>query len=315
MTGQENMNPDAQFEQLLTRPEQCLGLAHGICDRHGLSFDCRRIEGGSRLMYATADGRIIKIFPPHEADFFETEVLFLRQLYQRLPIPTPQLHAAGRWHEYPYIVMDRLSGIPLTDTWDKLNDDERRQIVRQLGTAVRAMHDLPVELFATAPFQWRPFIDRQRESFLTNHRNWGLDPAWLSQLAGYMDGFPLDIHDAAQIVPLHTELMQEHVFIEKKGRDWVISGLIDFEPSMVGYREYEFCAVGLFITRGDRELFRLFLSSYGYRDAELTGELSRRVMMLLLLHRYGNLRRFLTLIPPELQYSQLRQLEQYWYSF
>jgi len=309
------MNPDAQFEQLLTRKEQCLALAHAICNLHKLSFDCTRIEGGSRLMYATADGRIIKIFPPHEADFFETEVLFLKQLYGRLPIPTPKLFASGRCRGYPYIVMERLSGTPLAETWDELDDDERRRIVQQLGTAIRAMHDLPVSLFASAPFQWHPFIEHQRESLLTNHQNWGLDPAWLSQLTGYMDGFPLDLHDPARMVPLHTELMQEHVFIEKKGNEWVISGLIDFEPSMVGHREYEFCAVGLFITRGNRELFRLFLSSYGYSDAELTDDFGRRIMMLLLLHRYGNLRRFLTLIPPELHCTELRQLEQYWYSF
>lgn len=309
------MNPDAQFEQLLTQPGPCLELARGVCDRHRLSLDCTRIEGGSRLMYATADGHIIKIFPTHEDDFFETETVFLKQLHGRLPVPTPRLYAADRWQRYPYIVMERLSGTPLTETWNGLNDDEKQEIVRQLGVAVRALHNLPVDLFAAAPFQWHPFIDHQRESFLTNHRNWGLDPAWLSQLADYMDGFPLDIHDAAQLVPLHTELMREHIFIEKKGRDWVISGLIDFEPSMVGHREYEFCAVGLFITRGNRDLFRLFLSSYGYTDAELTDELSRRIMVLLLLHRYGNLKRFLTLIPPHRQLTTLHQVEQYWFSF
>lgn len=308
------MNPDDQFEQLLTQSDQCLTMAHGICDRHKLLLGCTRIEGGSRLMYANGDGRIIKIFPPHEADFFETEVLFLKQLYQRLPVPTPQLYAAGRWNEYPYIIMERLSGTPLAETWEKLADNERRQVVGQLGTAVRAMHDLPVDHFAAAPFQWRSFIDHQRESFLTNHRNWGLDLAWLSQLPAYMGGFPQNLHDPARIVPLHTELMQEHVFIEKKGRDWIISGLLDFEPSMVGHREYEFCAVGLFITRGNRDLFRQFLLSYGYSDAELTDDLSHRIMMLLLLHRYGNLRRFLTLIPPESRYTGLHQLEQYWYS-
>jgi hygromycin-B 7''-O-kinase len=172
---------------------------------------------------------------------------------------------------------------------------------------------LPVDFFAAAPFRWHPFIDSQKESLLERHRNWGLDPSWLSQIPEYMAGISLDVHGPAYMAPLHTELMQEHIFIEKRGNDWTLSGLIDFEPSMVGHREYEFCAVGLFITRGDRDLFRLFLSSYGYTDAELTPDLNRRIMIFLLLHRYGNLRRFLGLIPPDLRFTTLPQLEQYLY--
>lgn len=307
------MTDDGQYKHLLTQPERCLELGHGICDRHTLPRDLTRIIGGSRLMYGTDDGRIIKIFLPHEVDFFETEVLFLRRMHGRLPIPTPRLQAADRWQGYPYVVMKRLSGTPLTEMWDAITEDERRSIILQLGIAVRAMHDLPVDLFAAAPFRWHPFIDRQRESVLTTHRNWGLDPSWLSQIPEYLAGTPLDGHDPAHMVPLHTELMLEHVFIEKREGDWTVSGVIDFEPSMVGHREYEFCAVGLFITRGDRDLFRLFLSSYGYPDRELTPDLSRRIMMLLLLHRYGNLRRFLGLLPSDLRFTTLPQLEQYWY--
>lgn len=307
------MNADEQFEHLLTQTEQCLDLAQGVCDRHALSRQLTRIVGGSRLMYAADGGRIIKIFPPHEADFFETEVLFLKALYGRLPFPTPRLDAADRFDEYPYIIMERLSGIPLTEAWDTLDDCGRKSIVRQLSVAVRAMHDLPVGLFADVPLHWHSFIDGQRRSLLERHQNWGLDPCWLTQIPAYMDDFPSDLHDVTQSAPLHTELMREHIFIEKHGGDWTISGLIDFEPSMIGHREYEFCAVGLFITRGNRDLFRLFLSSYGYPDGELTSDLSRRIMVLLLLHRYGNLRRFLGLLPSDLRLATFAQLEQYWY--
>ncbi|NMC43441.1 MAG: phosphotransferase [candidate division Zixibacteria bacterium] len=307
------MNADEQFEHLLTQTGPCLDLTRGVCTRHALSPELTRIVGGSRLMYATGDGRIIKIFPPHEVDFFQTEVLFLNQLHDRLPLPTPRLYAADRFDEYPYVIMECLSGVPLTEAWAVLTDQERKSIVRQLGIAVRAMHDLPVDLFAAAPFRWHPIIDAQRESLLDRHQNWGLDSAWSSQIPGYIGGTVLNVHDHVHLVPLHTELMQEHVFIEKRGGDWTISGLIDYEPSMIGHREYEFCAVGLFITCGNRDLFRLFLSSYGYADAELTPLLSRQVMMLLLLHRYGNLRRFLGLIPTDLRLTTLSQLEQYWY--
>ena len=71
--------------------------------------------------------------------------------------------------------------------------------------------------------------------------------------------------------------------------------------------------MGLFLTGGDRELFRHFLAAYGYQEAALTDELSRRIMVLLLLHRYGNLRRFLDLLPAGRQFSRLQELEQHWF--
>ena len=82
---------------------------------------------------------------------------------------------------------------------------------------------------------------------------------------------------------------------------------------MVGHAEYEFCAVGLFLSQGDKDLFRLFLSSYGYGDSDLTAELSRRILGFLLLHRYSNLNWFLTFIPANRRFTRLAQLEQYWY--
>jgi hypothetical protein len=36
-------------------------------------------------------------------------------------------------------------------------------------------------------------------------------------------------------------------------------------------------------------------------------------MELLLLHRYSNLKRFLGALPAPIQFSQLHELEQYWY--
>lgn len=309
-----SLNEKMEFEQLLQQPEQCLKLARAICAHHNIAPDGARITGGSRLLYATADHHIIKIFPPHEPEFFETETVFLANLHKRLPISIPHLSAAAYWGKHPYIVMDQLEGSPFGDIFPSLSDSEQRRLIMQLGQAVRAMHELPIGLFRAAPFDWHSFIDDQQRSLLTHHRSFGLGEPWLAQLSEYIDRVPLDLHDAAQMVPIHTELMREHIFVRKEGADWIISGLIDFEPSMIGHREYEFCAVGLFITPGRSDLFRLFLSSYGYRDTELTEQLSRRIMKLLLLHRYSNLKWFMTLIPREINLSNLHQLEQYWFS-
>ncbi|MCP5047746.1 MAG: phosphotransferase, partial [bacterium] len=308
----KDINEQREFDRLRKQPGPCLELVRGICKEHNLPLNCTRTKDGSQLVFESGDSYIIKIFSPQFGDCFRTETIFLKQLHGQLPIHTPLLHASGYWEKYPYIIMEKLRGVLLKVVWDELSGDDRRDIVCQLGEAVRSLHSLPVQLFSEVPFHWDVFIDRQWENILDHHRGFGLREEWLSQLVGYMESFPLDIHDAGRMVPLHTELMKEHVFVRKERDRWIISGLIDFEPAMVGHVEYEFCSLGLFITRGDRDLFRLFLSSYGYSDGELDDRLSRRIMMFLLLHRYCDLEWFLEFIPSQLQLTELGQLEDYW---
>lgn len=302
-----------EFEELLRHPGLCMKLACAIFEKHHLPVDCTRITEGSRLLVSSADRYIIKVFSPEDIDFARTETVFLAHLYGKLPIHTPELVASGHWGIYPYIIMEQLEGMPLSRIWNRLSAGEHRDIIERLAVAVHAMHTLPSRFLVKTPFQWHPFIEHQEKALLDNHRSYGLSRPWLDQLLDYMGTCRLDLHDPARLAPLHTELMLEHIFIKKSGTRWVLSGLIDFEPSMIGRIEYEFCSVGLFLTQGDKDLFHTFLSSYGYPEAELTDELSRSVMGLMLLHRYSNLKWFLTFLPEDAQFTELRHLEQYWY--
>jgi hygromycin-B 7''-O-kinase len=302
-----------EFAELRAEPDLSLELARSLCRLHHLSGDCSRIAEGSQLVFSTADGHVIKVFSPEDQGCFETEKVFLAQLDGRLPVATPRLDAAGTWGKYPYLVMEQLKGAALSEVWNTLSPDDRRGIVSELGNATRALHALPPALFEAVPFRWQPFIEGQQAGLLANQRSFGLEEQWLAQLDRYVGSASIDFHDPALMAPLHTELMRQHVLVRQDGNRWTISGLVDFEPSMVGHREYEFCAVGLFITAGDRDLLRLFLSSYGYDETALTQDLSRRIMVFTLLHRYGNLRKFLGLIPADLGLANLAQLEIYWF--
>lgn len=156
-------------------------------------------------------------------------------------------------------------------------------------------------------------MEKQIKDLSANHRKFGLDEKWITLLEEYISPIPGDFCSPSALVPVHTELMGEHVFVKQVGNHWDISGLIDFEPSMTAIPEYDFCAVGVFITRGDGELLRLFLSSYGYEDSQLTAELSRRLMKLLLLHRYCYLEWFISFLPEPERFTRIKQLEQCWF--
>jgi hygromycin-B 7''-O-kinase len=307
------MTEEISFEALRNSPQLSLNLVRGICERHHISPDCTRITRGSQLLFLSPDSRVIKIFSPQDSDFFRNEIVFLANLYDRSPIRTPRLIASGNAGRYPYIVMEKLEGSPMSHVWPELSGSERRNVIARLGRVVRAFHAMPAGPFDGGSFRWRSIIGHQRDALVANHRNCGLSEEWIAQLRDYVDGCPQDFLDPLPPVPLHTELMQEHILLERTGAEWTPAGLVDFEPSMVGHADYEFCAVGLFITRGDRNLFRLFLSSYGYHEQDLTDELSRRIMTLMLLHRYSNLKWFFTFLPEGMRFTRLRQLEEYWY--
>jgi hygromycin-B 7''-O-kinase len=302
----------------------CLELARRVCRQHHLSGECARIGNETQAVFAVDTHTVIKFFAPTPADAFENETTFLRGLCGQLPIRTPELYAAGHldgapysdgapYDGAPYIVMEYLPGVALDHLWETLSSKDKCAILSQLGEAVRALHALSTEAFRGAACDWRVCIEQQREHLCDHHRAFGLDDVWAAQLPAYVNGLTIDLHDPAHLVPLHTELMPEHIFLTPTDAGWQVSGLIDFEPAMVGRREYEFGAVAVFLSQGNSALLRAFLRAYGYTNAELTPAFGRQLMIGLLLHRYCNLNWFLSLIPAERRGTTLGQLEEFWF--
>jgi hygromycin-B 7''-O-kinase len=117
--------------------------------------------------------------------------------------------------------------------------------------------------------------------------------------------------DDGQLALLHTEIMREHLLVERFEDGWHISGLFDFEPAMLGAREYDLAAVGIFLTCAEPGLLRAFLVAYG---AEIDDELPLRIMAYALLHRYSNLRWYLERLPVPDHGGDLERLARTWFT-
>jgi hygromycin-B 7''-O-kinase len=104
--------------------------------------------------------------------------------------------------------------------------------------------------------------------------------------------------------------MRQHLLVESKGA-WHVSGLIDFEPAMLGAPEYELSAVGIFLTCAEPGLLRAFLDAYG---AEADDELPLRIMAYTLLHRYSDLRWYLERLPVPDDVGDLEGLARRWFA-
>jgi hygromycin-B 7''-O-kinase len=269
-----------------------------LCDQLGLrGADIVRFADGSLPVYAVGHKRVLKLYPPAFNDSYQVEHCVLQAIHHRLPIPTPAVEHAGQFEGWGYILMERLHGQPLTTTWPHLPAAQRQRLAAQLGQALAALHAIPApELATLGPPDWDRFLAQQRAGCVDRQRAAGLDRAWLEQIPAFLDSVPLD--PGPRPVLLHTEVMREHLLVTPHPDGWSLSGLFDFEPAMRGAAEYEFAAVGLFVSRGDADFLRRLLLAYGYDSHQLDDALPRRLLAYALLHRYMDLPWYLEQLPP-----------------
>jgi hygromycin-B 7''-O-kinase len=289
-------------------------LAAGVAEigrRHGVPASLpQRYTSGSLPVYALADRHVLKLFPPHEHEHAHVEARVLAALHGRLPLPTPQLHAAEQLDGWPYLLMSQLHGDRLVDAWPRLEPADRYALADDLGRAVAALHALEVAPLVDLPPRWDAFAAAQRVSAAERQRARGLAASWVEQVEPFLTRWAPA--PAAPHVLLHTELMREHLLVQHDGTRWRCSGLFDFEPAMVGPREYDFASFGLFVSCGDARFLRRALLAYGYAPAALDAALSCRLMAYALLHRYSHLRWYLERLPPG-EATTLEQLAERWW--
>jgi hygromycin-B 7''-O-kinase len=290
-------------------------LAAGVAEigrRHGLPA-CRpqRYTSGSLPVYALGDTHVLKLFPPHEHEHAQVEARVLAALHGRLPLPTPQLHAAAQLDGWPYLLMSQLHGDRLVDAWPRLTVADRDALADDLGCAVAALHAVDIAPLADLPPRWDGFAAAQRASAAERQHARGLAASWVEQIEPFLERWAPP--PATEHVLLHTELMREHLLVRHYGMRWRCSGLFDFEPAMVGPREYDFASFGLFVSCGDARSLRRALLAYGYAPRDLDTALPCRLMAYALLHRYSHLRWYLERLPPG-DATTLEQLAERWWA-
>ncbi|MGH3373121.1 MAG: phosphotransferase family protein [Actinoallomurus sp.] len=272
-----------------------------LCRRLGLgAATVTRFPGGSLPVYAVGGDLVLKLFPPFCREHHPVEERVLRAVEGRLPVPTPRVRESGEFQGWGYVLMTLLRGEPLTEAWPRLTAGERDRLAARLGTTLAALHEVDTaSLSGLGPADWPEFLAGQRAGCPARQRERGLDEVWAERIPEFLESVPLP---AAAPVLLHTEVMREHLLAGGgAGRDgvgrWPLSGLFDFEPAMLGAREYEFVAVGLFVAAGDARFLRRLLLAYGYPRDALDEGLQRRLLAYTLLHRYSDLPWYLERLP------------------
>ncbi len=301
------------WAELLANDSALAGGVRAIASRHGLSgHAASRYDSGSLPVYALDDRHVLKLYPPDEGEHAAVEARVLAFVQDRLPLPTPHLLAEGTQDGWHYVLMSRLRGRRLVDAWPEIALLERERLATALGESVAALHGLDIEpLAAMQGPRWDEFLARQRDSAVDRQRTRGLEQRWLDQIPDFLRRWMPP--PAGRLSLLHTELMREHMLVERDEHGWRLSGLFDFEPAMVGDAEYDFASVGLFVSCGDARLLRRTLLAYGYPAAALDEALSSRLMAHALLHRYSNLRWYFERLPAP-DATSLEQVARRWWA-
>jgi hygromycin-B 7''-O-kinase len=283
-----------------------------MCDVLGLvPTSLRRYADGSLPVYAVGDSRVLKVYPPFDIPARDTESTVLQAVDGRLSIPTPGVRAVGELDGWGYLLMDQLHGGSLAEAWPHIPAGDRLRLAGMMGEFLAEFHSLRDARLGAVRVDWPGFIEEQRGTAVERQRRRGLEASWLDGISGFLDRTPLG--DVLPESLLHTEVMREHLLVERTGEGWRLSGLFDFEPAMVGAPEYEFASVGLFLTCGDPNLLRRVLLSYGYAAAALNEALEYRLLAYGLLHRYSNLPWFLKRVPPPVHVRTLPELASVWW--
>lgn len=286
---------DEAYEAVKADGPRVRRAAAVIAGRHGLAVeDPQPFDQGSLIVLGLGDGHVLKLYSPCYPEDAPIEIAALRAVDGRLGVATPEVVATGELDGWSYLLMSRVSGEPANRAWSERRPDgepwmtiprpDQLRIAGELGAAVARLHALPVvDLPPALAGDWEGFLARRRVECVEHHRARGLDDDWLAQIPAFLEAVDLG---APAPVLLHTEIMRDHVFVEGTREGWRLSGLIDFEPAMLGAPEYELAAVGVFFAAGDHEVLGEFLRGYGQ---EPDPELPRRVLAWTLLHKFSHL--------------------------
>ncbi len=279
----------AAFQAWRADTSQCLAAALDIARSHGLPHaDPHLFSTGTNLVVALDDALILKLFPPLLRSQFVSERLSLSLLHGRLGVPIPEIVLEGERDQWPYLVITRLSGILGKQAWPALPEDQKERVLAQIGATIAEVQRVPVGELSRIEPRWDQFMSQQIRGCRARHERLGLPQK-------YLDGLDDILRDAAILIPLNApaviltgEFIPENFLLSRESAGWRLSGLIDFGDVMTGWGEYDLLGPSAFMTAGLPRRVRSLFEGFGYSSADINPTLKRRLMALLLLHRFSD---------------------------
>ncbi len=291
-------------------PAQWLPIALDIARSHGLACATPHIFGtGTNLVVALDDKLILKIFPPFLRSQFVSERGALAQLRGQLRIAIPETVVEGERDGWPYLVFTRLTGVLGADAWPSLPEADRERVLAEIGETIAEVQRVPAGPLASIGPGWDALMRRQMEGCRARHARLGLPEKFLDGLDDLLrDAAALTAPDGAPVI-LTGEYIPENFLLSRGASGWRLAGLIDFGDVMTGRGEYDLLGPSAFMTAGMPRRVRSLFEGFGYSAADITTDLKRRLMALMLLHRHSDPVRHICIEGWQQKAADLRELQ------
>ena len=287
MTTLPLVEDSAQLRRFRTDEALWLPAARDIVLGHG--YDAARLvpfAAGTNLVAALNDGLILKIFPPLHQGKFQSERTTLRVLAGRLDrVATPELLHEGERDGWPYLIMTRLEGTPASEIWLQLPETGKQRVLWQVGRVIADVQRVPPgELLALGP-SWSTFLQVQLSGCRARHQRLGLPHTLLDRLDDLLQEADTVLPRDPRPVILTGEYIPENFLLAREGDGWRVSGLFDFGDVMTGFGEYDLLGPSAFMAAGHSGRVRALFGGYGLAPLDVTWQLKRRLLALMMLHQ------------------------------
>ena len=270
-------------------PAQWLPIALDIISSHGLACAAPHVFAtGTNVVVALDEKLILKIFPPFLRSQFVSERGSLTQLGGQLRIAIPEIVVDGERDGWPYLVITRLPGILGGQAWPSLPEADKERVLTEIGKTIAEVQRAPIGALARIEPDWGTFMRGQIAGCRARHERLGLPQKFLRGLDELLrDAAALIALDSPPVI-LTGEYIPENFLLSRNGDGWRLAGLIDFGDVMTGRAEYDLLGPSAFMTAGMPRRVRSLFNGFGYSAADITPELKRRLMALMLLHRFSD---------------------------
>lgn len=279
------------FKRWRFSPELWSPVVKEIARTARVGVDCLiPFTTGTNLVVDLNGSVVLKLFPPIYAAQFASERDALRLLDGRLSVPIPSICAQGQEGGWSWLIMTKLSGTVGSDVWPSLSEDERTEIVGQIGRTIAEVQAVDPGDLADVNPTWTEFLARQIERCVARHRSHGLPEHFLEDLADLVGDAPSVLPSGMDPVILTGEWIPENLLLERTPDGWRLAAVIDFGDVMTGWGEYDLLGPSTFMCAGVPGRLKSLLKGYGVTDNQYDAAMRRRLVTLMVLHRASDLR-------------------------
>jgi len=232
-------------------------------------LEVKRInEGYSHYMYdvkmdTTPYEMIIRFSNNKRKDVNLGKEEFVINLLKENDIPVPKIYAIKKEGCEGYILLEKVKGERLDIIWGSLSDENKKQVTEKIGELLARIHKIELKEFgmieeggeirSDEAFKFRkvgeellfsPFLRQRLMDFfedvsrLLSYKT--ISPEFFSKFILYLTKNLEKIEYKGKPVLNHGDFIPGHIFVEKKGNEYEIVGLIDFEFALAYAPEYDF---------------------------------------------------------------------------